>query len=295
MTRLDELERLANLHRAGSLTDEEFAAEKQRLAISPPPKLSMGRLAFGVLALVVLAAIVSFTLGRQSRPTVTAAEAPAVGDTGATATPSAETIGAGQATPTGLARIFQRSMLGAQIAYLERLTGPARNVDGTTRTYVVNGCEIIVTVEKGAVRSLGLPSLSPKCTVSLADFGFDGPLPNQATFGMFDELGFKTRYTADCLRSCGNAYDPSVYATVSTPHANGFLTFRVGAVQSSDQALDAADEWERAMEAAEGEDWLIEARFNCTDRYDKVAARALRNVRVTSVEVGSFDEGEACS
>ncbi|MDZ4367603.1 MAG: hypothetical protein U0987_11350 [Afipia sp.] len=249
----------------------------------------------GIVVLITLVAAVSFLLGWQKRPATATLTAPVPAADGSAALASSETVAS---TPTGrggLTQIFQRSMLGAQVAYLERLTGPARNVDGRARTYVVTGCEVMVTVEKGAVRSLGLPSLSPKCTVSLADFGFDGPLPNKATFGMFDELGFKTRYTADCLRSCGNAYDPSVYATVSTPHSNGFLTFRVGAVQSSDQALDAANKWEQVMEAAEGEDWLVEARFNCTDRYDAAAARALRDVRITSIEVGSFDVDESCS
>lgn len=290
MARLDELERLAALRDRGALSAEEFTEQKQRLLRS--------RAAFwraGLAALIVLLAVggVCAFLARSSSETPPSSSASSTIPAAAAAPApiAAEPV----ARPTGLPGIFLRSMLGAQVAYLERMTGPPRNISGPLRTYIVEGCSVNVREEKGEIISLGLPNLSPRCTVSLDDFGFGGPTAYKATFGMFARMpSWRMKYSADCIRSCGNAFDPNVYETVDTPHVNGFVSFRVGAAQVSTVALDAVDRWEEAMVAAEGEDWVIDNRFNCTTKYDTLAARALENVKITSFEVGRIEPPEGC-
>ena len=293
MSELDELERLAQLHKSGVLTDGEFAELKRKHLLVPQSisRSNHGRLVVGIVLLATLVGAVAFVLGLQSRPTTFASHE--VSDEPASPVSPVVTPPPKQRV-SGLGAIFQRDMIGAQVTYLETFTGPARDVAGPSRVYVVDSCEISATIVDNRVQALGIPTLSPRCTVSLKPFGFDGPLPHLGTFGEFQKIGYETRYTADCLRSCGNAADPVVYATVQTPHANGFIGFRVGAAQVSSQALDAAGKWEDGMLADHGEDWVIDAKFNCTDRYDPIATRLFKNVRISSLEVGSFDTSTTC-
>lgn len=107
------------------------------------------------------------------------------------------------------------------------------------------------------------------------------------TFGQFDKLTqAQGTFYADCLSECGNAYDPVVYEHWSSSRADGFLEVMLGATQTSDAVLDAADSWQSAMEKAEGADWVPERKFNCAPKHDQVAHEAFRKVAIDQITIG---------
>jgi hypothetical protein len=51
-------------------------------------------------------------------------------------------------------------------------------------------------------------------------------------------------------------------------------------------SLDAAEHWQNVMQNKEGEDYIRQARFNCTNKYDDAAIKALVNAPVSQITVG---------
>jgi hypothetical protein len=294
MGQTDELERLAALHQSGALSDEEFASAKARLLGRRIHYLAAAG-AFGVV-LALIAVLLVVQVGMRPAGSLLAIGNSAVVSANQSGPKSAPVSGgsSGQVPTSLLQNVFRREMLNAQISYLEHMIGPARNVDGAVRTYIVDGCKVTVGTSGSAIATLGLPSLSPNCTVSLADFGIDGPTAYKMTFANFEDMSIETTFSADCLSSCGNAYDPSVYALVQTPHADDYLTFRPGVVLVDDNAVDVSEKWAGAMRKAEGEDYVVRTRFNCDRKFDELAASLFRNVHITSIVVSHTQEPVAC-
>jgi hypothetical protein len=288
MDRIDELERLEQLRTSGTLTEDEFTREKARLLKGTDDGRSRALVTSGVV-LAIVAIVAAFMLGRSplSNPSAPVSTGPsAANDSPAGALPPVQPAPVvAQAAAGKLQQIFRADMLGAQLAYLEGMVGPARNVEGNNRTYLVDGCQVIVRADGKAIRSIGLSPISSRCNVSLKDFGLDA-MTDRITFGMVEQIGIsgETQYGADCLSSCGNAYDPNVYSWVRTPHVLNFIEFRPAATVNSE-----AMKWADAMRAARGEDYVTSTRFNCDQTFNPLASKLLRNVRIESIEVGHFD------
>lgn len=93
---------------------------------------------------------------------------------------------------------------------------------------------------------------------------------------------------------CGNAADPSVYAHWEGPHAVDFREVLLEVVLVSDAAIDAADQWQSQMRKAEGDDYVMETRFNCDQKYAAIAQKAFEQVPVTAVTIGSELKAPGC-
>lgn len=195
-----------------------------------------------------------------------------------------------------LNKIFITEMIGANLPYLEKITGPAKNTvsykqNEKTNTYKVDGCEINVRVSNEKIQSLGIENLTQKCTFNLNAFlsnnsvGKLPPLYNM-TFGQFDAFTGEGKYTSDCLMGCGNAADPVAYDNWQGSRAYGFLEIQLGAVLGSNAAGDASSKWQSAMVRDEGEEWVIATKFNCSDKYNSIAQKAFKNVKITSATIG---------
>ena len=205
---------------------------------------------------------------------------------------------ASAAKPVKLAQVFDPEMINADVAYFERVTGPARNTYGDTKIYKVGGCEVTATVAAGSVRSVRI-DLSPKCTFNINKFlpNFSGKFPptHTLTFGKFDSLtGGNGQFYADCLAQCGNAADPVIYVHWYGSRADLVLEVMLEVVQVSGPALSAADTWQAAMGKAEDEDWIIDAKFNCTRKYDAIAHQAFRDVTITAITIGYDIQAPRC-
>ncbi len=201
-----------------------------------------------------------------------------------------------RAAPSKLEQIFDPDMLVADRAYLEQVTGVAWRREEDTKTYKVDGCLVTATYDKNSVRSLRL-ELSPKCTFDFNKFLLKvnpyNPYPKfpalyQTTFGQLESLSLMDKqFMTDCLYSCGNIADPSVYEYLAFPHVNNFLEVMPEVMLVGDPAIDASIKWEKAMVKAKGEDWVLQTKFNCQlTKYDTVAHNAFKKVRITAITVG---------
>lgn len=198
-----------------------------------------------------------------------------------------------------ISKIFNFEMLGVNLAYLEKMTGPAMNTyDGRkkgdiTNIYKIDNCEISVGISKGVVRSLGIGYLSPECTFDpnlfLTVKGFDKELPmaHEMTFGQFDADHTDGKYTATCLSNCGNASaSEKFYEEWQGPHAYSYLEVRIGVEISNNDVISASNKWEDAMVKGEGEDWVMDTKFRCNHKYDHIAKEAFKNIKITSITIG---------
>jgi len=205
------------------------------------------------------------------------------------------TIGAQPSGSGKLAEVFHPEMITADLAYFERVTGPARKTYATTKTatktYKIDGCEVTATVSKGSIRSLRL-SLTPTCAFDLNSFlpNYSGafPSPNALTFGQFDSVsGGEARFMADCLTGCGNAADPVVFQHWMGGRADQFLEVMLEVPQVDRPALSAANRWQEAMQKVEGESWVQKTKFNCErTKHDAIAHKLFENVKIAAITVG---------
>lgn len=183
---------------------------------------------------------------------------------------------------TKLSEIFAPDMLGSDLAYLEQITGVAKNTYAETRTkkYKVEGCmvEVQYSLDK-TITALGL-DLSPQCSFDAAPFlGQSTTLPaNQLTFGQLID----GQYYADCLSLCGNAYEPSIYKHYEGAHVDNFLEILVSSVSAQGQY-----EWTQAMVQKEGEDWVNDGKFNCSpQKYNEIAEQFLKQDKIQKITIG---------
>lgn len=181
---------------------------------------------------------------------------------------------------TKLSEIFAPDMLQSDLAYLEQITGIAKSTDiySGVKHYKVEGCDVEVSYSPdNKIIALGL-KLTPNCSFDLAPFiGRSNVLPaNQMTFEQFDG-----NYYASCLYMCGKAYDPLIYKHHEEPHANNFLEVLVSSVSADNYA------WAEAMIKKEGEEWVIDTKFNCDpNKYDALAEQLFGKDKIEEITVG---------
>ena len=192
-----------------------------------------------------------------------------------------------------LSKIFDPEMIGANLSYFEKISGPARNTDSyskgeKTNVYKIEGCEVTIQVSNEKIQSLSLDALGPKCSFKMNKF-----LPNTVglpplhsmTFGQFDSVTGGGQYGADCLVGCGAATEPYAYEVWQASAADNGYEVQVG-VTLSGVAWDAANKWQDAMLKSQSEDWLIDRKFVCNKKYNPIAQKAFKDVRITSAKIG---------
>ena len=192
-----------------------------------------------------------------------------------------------------LQKVLVPDMLGADLAYFESVTGPARNTFGNQKVYKMGRCDVTVGVDEGKIRWFEV-EIKPACEFNVYAFIFNfrgNPIPiNQLTFEKFEAItGDHGEFSATCLMSCGNAADPIVYQHWSGSRADANIEVSIGVALSSDTALAAAGKWEQAMLKNNSEDWVIDGKFNCSDaarRYQPIARAAFKHVKASSISVG---------
>lgn len=188
-----------------------------------------------------------------------------------------------------LNKIFDPEMIGANLAYLEKITGPARNTYNhrekvKTNIYKIDDCEVTADISDEKIDALGIEKLSSKCTFNLKSF-----LPNldhqklpplyDMTFGQFDTITGNVKYTAGCLMDCGNLADPVVYGNWEGSHADLFFELQL-------TGPGGGGEWTDAMVKGEGEDWVREGKYNCSDKYNDMARKQNKDTKITSAIIG---------
>lgn len=181
--------------------------------------------------------------------------------------------------------ILRYETLGKNVSYLESLLGPAERIEGADRYYRVEGCSLTLkTGLSGSIEGITLDGLSGNCRIDLSRFSSNWP---KTSVPVFEDLSDRAKGTflADCLTSCGNAYDPAVYFHAGGSRSEGWLEFLAETRLIGDLAIDASNKWESAM-LAEGEEYVISNRFNCDGKYDQDAALAFARVKVEKITIG---------
>lgn len=202
----------------------------------------------------------------------------------------------GAALAADVQEVFSGDMLGTNQRYFESVAGVPRESYGDDHLFRVKGCDITATIGGGKVDALRM-ELSDKCQVDLSSFiGSYAPAPGGTlTAGTFSAAaGAGLSYSANCLSMCGNAYDPSVYAIWQGPRAADFTEVILEVVLADDKAIDAANLWEKHMVAAEGEEYVMDTRFNCDNRFDEVALLAFKDIQITALTIGHHLKTPGC-
>lgn len=181
-------------------------------------------------------------------------------------------------------------MMGVQVAYLESKLGPARTVQDKERTYEIGGCTVRVRAEGGEVVGYAVPMMPACSTQALATLkDYDLPQKIDLTMGEFAAARGNADFKADCLTMCGNAANPWLYLESAGPRVSPGV--RASAVMVSDSTIDAAFRIRDAVQAAKGEDYVLDTTFNCSAEFDQMAVRELKTVRIDEIEVGYVPYG----
>lgn len=187
-------------------------------------------------------------------------------------------------------QVVQPETIGMNLAYLEKLAGPAERTYFNGNRFTIDNCNLTVTADPNSKSITAVEiEASPSCQVDLRKvLQLNTPVTlSRLSFGQFESLLSPATYFADCLMSCGNAYDPNVYLHHEGPRATNFMEFRIGAPIAEDATIDAANRWQTAMSARESESWIMDGLFNCEPgRYHTVASQAFRNTRVQTFSFG---------
>lgn len=184
-----------------------------------------------------------------------------------------------------LDKVFDPEMLDVDLAYFEQIAGIPRRTNGESREYRIDNCDVTVSLAQERVRHMRL-GLKDGCSFDLNRFlpGYGLPPISQLTFGAFgDVVGLNGVWYADCLSGCGNAYEPAVYLDWAAPRVNSFIT-----VQLEGEAMNGG-EWRMAMEHVNGNDWVMERRFNCFNealKYRDIAYKEYAEKKPIAVTVG---------
>lgn len=182
-----------------------------------------------------------------------------------------------------LGRLMTPSMLGATVAYLEQQIGPAYRSYGEFNIYLLDRCEIIVGIEQGNIRNVGVNNYGGECVFAVGPF-----LQTQSHLAPAFSLGeiFEGKFSASCLAGCGNAASPEVYVFFSGSRAENSVELLASVSVETDEVIDATNHWQNALEAQFGEDYVVMGEFQCKENLNDVAHAALSKIRPSSVRVG---------
>ena len=282
MDKLEQLGKLQSLRASGALSEEEFEHEKQAL-LQPS-----GCKVFWILAAVIaffLLVFAALQIGKSTRTDQVARPASTVVSKESATSPG--TLEPQAISPvvasSKLGQLFATDLIGSRLAYFESIAGPPHDIISNTRNYVVDGCQVDVTVKSGEIESVGL-DVDKRCSFDVGSlFGAGLGQANQLTFGKTRQAGGGD-FTADCLSMCGNAADPVVSYGTGGYHAVQFRWLIISVPLVGNDALAASKNWTEAMKP-EGEDYIRQTQFNCDGKYERVAETAFAKVRPSHVEV----------
>ncbi|CAM4313067.1 Lipoprotein [Comamonas aquatilis] len=221
------------------------------------------------------------------------------------AAPEPASTGATPAAAPGDKRVidqlFSLETVGMNLAYVEKIAGPAMRSEFHRHQFRSDGCEVTLLTDDADKVVNGVEvAIAPSCNLSLAPLlgGFAGEPPitlNELTFGRYEQM-LGGGYYADCLSLCGNAADPVVYLHAEGSRAMHLMEFMVQAPMVSGPVLNATSQWRDAMIKAESEDYVLDTRFNCDpQRFRSVIATGLAAVKPMAFTFGrdlGFPPGE---
>ncbi|WP_162806676.1 hypothetical protein [Sphingosinicella terrae] len=161
-------------------------------------------------------------------------------------------------------------------------------------TYRIGGCSVFYTVQSTEVTGYSAP-VAADCHP--APHG--EPITPTTTFGdLADETN---NYEADCLASCGNAYDPPITLITAGGRAQMLVEVAYSTVSGETGRERPYEQnpfylWGMAIRRANGidpDEWSPDRLdlFNCVGNPPPEVVAALRDVRIEMVAVGRAGMG----
>lgn len=194
--------------------------------------------------------------------------------------------------------LFAKDMLGVNYDYFKAIAQiPARKSFGDTHIFRIEGCNIEVDLEGDVISELAL-EITPSCQPDMEEIaGSYAPAKTPFTFGdMLESTDAAWSYGADCLASCGNAFDPSMYAIWKGPRAANNINIKLEFVMDEDIVIEASNHWIKAIKSELGEEAVFDGSYNCspTIATDQAAAKALSTLYPDFIRIGYWLAEEEC-
>jgi hypothetical protein len=185
--------------------------------------------------------------------------------------------------------LIRSRIIGSTVTYWESITGPPISSWEAWREYEVNGCGLRISTSENSIDVVRM-ELSPACTFDWQQVIYNArglPAAHQTTVGAFVDQQGNGDYLSDCIRSCGNAADPSLVMHWQGSRADDWIEVVLGVDANQDASLRALNVIQRHYVAALGEDAVVlDTSFNCDVNKAAVFGSALREVRISWVEFG---------
>lgn len=182
--------------------------------------------------------------------------------------------------------IFSRENIGKPLAKIaaESKIKPSHEAHEQYK-FSQGACHILAHTREGIIHHLKMP-LSAQCQPDwLALTGQQLTQAQHPNYQDFEKLTSAHHYYATCLSSCGNAADPSFFLFSPGSRADGFVDLIASTTLAESDALAAADKW-RASMANQGEDYLLDAKFNCDpSKHASVASTAFAAIKIEKLEL----------
>lgn len=206
----------------------------------------------------------------------------------ATPTPAAAPVAI---SPT-LAKLFVPDAIQGNVAWLESMTGPARQVqdngNGTQkRIYQVDGCKVTALATKQTINELTL-DLGAACNVALHSMIANGPdvTVNGLSFAdVFKNGAGEIELQCAGYNECGNSADPSMQASLGGSHADNFMQVVFSGTIAGDKDVDALQDLMKAESAHTGKvDMDLDAKvYNKDPQFSGLVEQKMGGVKVTSI------------
>ena len=189
-------------------------------------------------------------------------------------------------------QLFSLETLGMNLAYVEKIAGPAMRTEDKRHVFRTDGCDITLIADKdGKVIESVEVNITPSCDLAVKTVLTVTANPpetklNALTFGEFDDM-VGGNYYADCLSLCGNAMEPYIALNFEGSRLTNFVEYAISAPMVDDKILDATSAWQAAMSKAESEHYVVDTRFNCEpERFRDVIAKGMKNAKPTVFRFG---------
>lgn len=209
---------------------------------------------------------------------------------------SGSTPTASKQSSSRLSSLLRLESIGSTKEFLERSAGQSIAETEDKSKYMVDGCPVAFTLNGKTVTSIDV-TLAKGCHFDMAGIlGQPSPVPvdDSFTFAQFEKMAGEAQYHSPCIDMCGNAFDPYVDAIVPGFHANGFNDVVARAVFVEDDAVDASLHWSEQLKAVAGEDFVVDAKFNCDASHDDIPRRLFAKVKVQEIIFGTPASDQNC-
>ena len=192
------------------------------------------------------------------------------------------------AAKSKLDRLMNADMLGTQRAYLEKIAGVAKRVNGAYRQYDIGGCLVGVTEDKTqTISSIQLENVSARCSFDSAGIFLQGPA-HKLTFGRLNEMNIGGGAIESCFGLCGNAIEPSYGLAVQTPHVMNFIEYDASVGYNNESGAAAQRLESKLQKRYPGVELYGEYLGKQIPKkaYTEMWLNEFRNVRITSIRFG---------